>query len=403
MASSPPIGYSVTPPLRTVEIMVRLDPSGPPERMHVPAATEAEAYRLLGSIADGVPAAVVWGSVLEPIRSGYKRQLEQVELEIRRRRALLGKNPTEYELRGLAQWAARQRTNTARLWRIPLPVTGAGLELRDWRKYGAGGRTFDNLLDRNARQGRTGMAAYENMLGSATRSNPEYNAKIARGAKLLKGGGGVLAVAGLAVTAHDIWQAPADQRGKVLTRHGVGFAGGLIGAEVAGGLLTIGAGLLLATPPGWLVLAVGLVGGIAGGVIVDRLVYPEDHVPTATDLGNGMAVDPLRLPTKASSSRTGTTLPVVEQIRIVVRRDDTPETIIQRASMQAAASVGLDAERQRAFADRSGSNLIWRSGDPSPGTDRTMRGGDIAATAGQSVIFRLSDSQRSELAALAGQ
>jgi hypothetical protein len=32
-----------------------------------------------------------------------------------------------------------------------------------------------------------------------------------------------------------------------------------------------------------------------------------------------------------------------------------------------------------------------------------MRGGDIAATAGQSVIFRLSDSQRSELAALAGQ
>lgn len=407
MASAPPLPMLPygSPPIEMIEVEVALEPGKPPTRVAVPASTPDEAQQLLHDIGNGLPAGVAYGSVLEPIRKGYKRQLEAVELLIKQKRAALGSNPTEYELRGLAQWGARQRAMTARLWRLPLPLTGVGLEARDWRLYGAGGRTFENIMARNASKGRVGTQAYEYILGSATRSNPEFNASVARGARLLRGGGAVLGVAGLSISAYDIWQTAPGQRLQVAERHGVGFAGGLVGAEVAGGLLAIGAGLLLATPPGWIVIGVGLVGGIAGSMIADRVFYPKEYQPAADQFRAGMVVDPQN-PYRKITRPVGignTTLPVVEQITLVVRSGDTPATLIRRANLQAAASVGLLPAQQSAFADRQGSTsgLTWISGDPTPHNDHAMRPTDLAVTAGKPIVFKLSPSQRSELAALA--
>lgn len=190
--------------------------------------------------------------MLEPIRDAYKARLEVVEREILARRALLGAAPDPLELRGLAQWAARQRARTARITRLPTPALVAVLEARDLREYEPGGRTFENLMRRKQlRQGLTGPAAYESILGSSTISNPKVNASIARAARHLRTGGAVLGVAGLAVTAVDIANTPAGQRGAVATQAGITFAGGLIGSEIAAGLVTVGAALLLgATPAG---------------------------------------------------------------------------------------------------------------------------------------------------------
>ncbi|WBH16008.1 hypothetical protein [Sphingomonas radiodurans] len=283
MASAPPLTQSI----RTVEIDVLLSPGTRPVRMRVPASTREEAYALLNSIGNGTVGGVAYGSVLEPLRNGYKRNLEGVERQILQRRQALGTGATPAQLETLARWGSAERTRTARIWRIPTPVTGLGLELRDWRVYGWGGRTYDNLLTRNARAGRTGVAANNYIIGSATRSNPGFNASVARGARILRGGGGVLAVAGLGVTAHDIWRAPANQRGAVAQRHAVGIAGGIIGAEVAAGLVMVGAGLLVATPPGWIIIAVGLVGGIAGSMIADHYFYPDNHQTAASTLASG--------------------------------------------------------------------------------------------------------------------
>ncbi len=388
------------PPINFVTVQVGKKPSGEPDLMMVPANSEEEALRLLRDVGNGVPAGVAWGSTLEPIRQAYKRQLEQVELAIRERRARLGPNPSAYELRGLAQWAARQRTLTARLWRIPLPATGLGLEVRDWRMYGAGGRTFDNLVARNARQGLTGRAAYENILGSAKRSNVKVNAEVARGAAFLRRGGGVLAVAGLGISAYDIWKAPAERRGDVAKRHSVGLAGGLVGAEVAGGLLAIGAGLLFATPPGWLVIAVGLVGSVGGAMIADRTFYPSDYQPVSQHMRAGMAVDP-RYPVTGAvmpGRLGGTTLPVVDRIAITPRGGETPAALSHRAFMQAAASVGASLEQQKLFADRNGGgNLEWVSGDPSPTDGGTMSGRDISRMVGQDIVFRMAPAHMAQL------
>jgi hypothetical protein len=400
------------PQIRITEVDVSLEQGQPPSTIAVFADSPEEAFRILYETGSGVAGAgarhFYYGKVLEPIRHAYYKRLTQVETLIRQRRVSLGVNPTEYELRGLAQWAARQRARTARLWRLPTPSLLGGLEARDWREYGVGGRTWENLLKRNAKAGRTGAAAYEYILGSAVRANPEVTASVARGARFLRGGGAVLGVAGLAISAYDIVKAPPEQRANVAKRQAVGFAGGLIGSEVAVGLLSVGAGLLAATPPGWVVIGVGLIAGIAGSLIAERTFFPPHHEPIAKRMGAGYAIDP-RHPQGGTGFAPGTTgptvLPVIRQVIIAMQRSDTQATISRRAYFQAALSVGLPADQAGAFADRHASptGLRWLSGDPSPRTDAAVRPSDIAAMAGKQVIFELSPMQRDELAALAGR
>ncbi len=407
----PPKPRSVASPpaeLRIIEVDVPLTPGQPPVTVAVPANSPEEAFYLLYHIGNGTTGALAHATVLQVLRNQYKTKLTQVEAQILQRRAALGPNATEYELRGLAQWGARQRANTARLFRIPTPAVGAGLELRDWRTYGVGGRTWENLLKRQAARGNTGSSSYEALIGSATRSNAGVNESMARGARLLKGGGGVLAVAGLGLTAYDIYKAPPQQRGAVATRHAIGFAGGLVASEIGVGLLTIGAGLLLATPPGWVVLAVGLVAGAAGGIIADRIFYPDDYRPAAARLGAGIAIDPRRPGAGAApghGQQASTVLPMIERVDVVVKANDTQATLSRRAYRLAAASAGLPDDVQEQFAMRyaSATGLSWIAGDPSPRNGPGLTRGDLAATTGQHIVFDLNAAQRAELAGLAAR
>lgn len=407
MGTRSPLLLDSPPAVRIVEIDVIEKPGDPPVAVQVIADSPEEAYRILYEAGRGAGGAgaqsLYYGSVLEPIRDAYKARLEQVESEIIKRRTALGAKATEYELRGLAQWAARQRANVARVWRMPTPSLLAGLEVRDWQKYGAGGRTFENLLKRNAESGRTGVAAYRHILGSAVTSNVEVNASVARGARFMRGGGAVLGVVGLSVSAYQIYQAPPGQRVAVAERSAVGFAGGLIGAEVGAGLLAVGAGLLAATPPGWIVIGVGLIAGVIGSIIADRIFYPPQHDPIAQGMSLGYAIDPRHPARYANIANSGgsTLLPVIEQVALIVQRGDTQALLSRRAQLQAALSVGLPQDQANAYADRNTSTgLRWSSGDPSPRSDTTVRASDISATVGTKIVFKRNATQRAELATL---
>lgn len=267
----------------------------------VPGRTPEEAVHFLAGAGGGVTGQggfdLYAGTVLEPVRNAYKARLERLEAQILQRRAALGPNPSPSALRELAEWAVRERARTARLWRLPTgPTQTVMLELRDWRQYGVGGRTFGNMVARQAGRGVTGPAAYEALLRSANTSNAGVNQSVVRGARALRFGGGVLAVAGIAVSAGTIAAAPPEERGRLAARTGVGIAGGFVAGEVATGLLMVGAALLLASPPGWLVIGVGLAAGVAGGMAADRIFYPEDYRPVGSQLGQGSTIDCGMLP-----------------------------------------------------------------------------------------------------------
>ena len=415
MATAPSVQSPLPVNLPMVEVDVALQLGQAPVPVRVPAHSAEEAFAMLITMGEGMGGTgaqnFYYGSVLGPIRDSYKARLEIVEREILQRRMSLGSAPDPLELRGLAQWAARQRARTARVARLPTPSLLAGLEARDFHEYGLGGRTFDNLMRRKTRlKGLTGTAAYESILSSASVSNPKVNASIARAARHLRTGGAVLGVVGLAVTAVDIYDAPADGRGAVATRAGVSFAGGLIGSEVAVGLVTVGAGLLLgATPVGWVILGVGLVGGVVGGIIADQVFYPKRSEPVARQLNAGIAIDPKHLSssvvTGSANGMASTLLPIIRQVPVMIRANDTQFTISHRAAKLAAASVGLPIASQMEFADRyaNRTGLNWVSGDPTPEEgSSSVNSHDVALTAGHKITYQLNETQRAELTQLAG-
>ena len=69
--------------MNLVQVAVPLSPGAQPTLIVVPAGSHDEAMRLLNDVGNGLPASVAWGSVLEPIRKSYKRQLERVEMLMR--------------------------------------------------------------------------------------------------------------------------------------------------------------------------------------------------------------------------------------------------------------------------------------------------------------------------------
>jgi hypothetical protein len=284
------------PTISTVRVIVEDPDSRACYQLTVPGRSPNEAIDFLAAAGGGGTGQggfdLFAGTTLEPVRNAYKARLEQLEAQIAERRIALGANPSEAALRDLAEWAVRERASTARLWRLPTgPTQAILLELRDWRQYGMGGRTFGNMMARQAGGGATGSAAYEALLLSANRSNPAVTAAVARGARSLRFGGGVLSVIGLAASAGTIAAAPPEQRRRVAAEAGVGFVGGAVAGEVATGILMVGAALLAASPPGWLVIGVGLAAGIAGGNIATHYFFPEDHAPVANRMSSGRVVD----------------------------------------------------------------------------------------------------------------
>lgn len=181
-----------------ITVDVRDPQTGRIEAVTVPVRTPEEAFRYLYAVGGGLAGEgsrdLYLRTVLEPIRARYKAQLQQIETEIIRRQAAIGANATEGKVWALAVWAARQRANTARIWRIPQrPAQILSWEARDLVQYGPGGRTFANLLKRQElKRGPTGRPAYEYIIGSAVVDNAKATAQVARSARFLRRGGAAL-------------------------------------------------------------------------------------------------------------------------------------------------------------------------------------------------------------------
>lgn len=206
----------------------------------------------------------------------YYKALESAEREVAARRAALGPKLTDVgELRRFVEWASQQRNRIARQWRIPAGPGGVlGGEIRDWRQYGAGGRTLDNLLARaEKRQGLTGEAALLKVLGSTDKPNPAVTEAILRGSRYLRNAGSVMFIGGAASMAYQVSQAPASQRMEVLLREGSAFAGGAVAGNLA-----IGVCFLLGVG-GIPLLAVGLVAGLAGAFVAERIYFAHRGSP----------------------------------------------------------------------------------------------------------------------------
>ncbi|MGH8083198.1 MAG: hypothetical protein ACREP7_21645 [Lysobacter sp.] len=70
------------------------------------------------------------------------------------------------------------------------------------------------------------------------------------------------------VTGVNEWRkAPEAQKPRVASREIGGFLGGAVGSSIGTGLAVAGAGLLLGTPPGWVLIGAGIVGGAIVGYL----------------------------------------------------------------------------------------------------------------------------------------
>jgi hypothetical protein len=235
---------------------------------------------------------VLAGMTLAPIRNAYYRRLAEVEREIAARRAALGSAPSEAALKELGGWAVRQRAAAARLWRVPSgPAAVVIGEARDWREYGPGGRTVGNMERRVMSRGLRGAEVSEYFLKGAVRPNAKMTTQLLRGARFLRRGGGILAVAGLMMTEEEIRQAPAGQRTQIAKQEAVGMAGGFIGGEAAvGSVLAIGTAFALATPPGWVLLGIGIIAGAGGSYVAEKFYFHDDGVTAVRAIGRGETV-----------------------------------------------------------------------------------------------------------------
>jgi len=183
----------------------------------------------------------------------------------------------------VARWASQQRRDIVRRMRAGSgPVAQGIYEVRDWRKYGQGGRTYPNMVRHYQNQGVPQSKIPDRILAGATRSNADVNQAM-RGASYLRHGGRVLIVVGVAVSAARIWNASDAQLPRVIGEELGGFIGGSLGAGAGVGICLV---FGIATS-GWGLLACGVVGGLGGGIIgshaggavADGIYFTDAHTP----------------------------------------------------------------------------------------------------------------------------
>jgi hypothetical protein len=180
----------------------------------------------------------------------------------------LGSKPTLAQLEALVRDATASRTRSARLWRLPTgPDVALLAEARDWRKYGPGGRSFDNLLGRSMKNSERMTWSrgdhLRQMLRNVDKTNPKVTAGVLRNARFLRGGGSVLFIAGLGWTAYEYQQTPVAQRAEFLKREGVSMLGGAVATGLAVALV------ISAPVSGVVVFGVALVAGVAGSTLAE--------------------------------------------------------------------------------------------------------------------------------------
>jgi hypothetical protein len=243
----------------------------------VPARHPDEAHQTLSVIGQGGLGTglhnTYLGLTLPKIRSAYYEALRQAESEISARRLALGtrlNNPMEF--RQFVKWAAERRTSIARLYRVP---AGAGAviggEIRDIRKYGPGGRTFDNLMARNAQKGLTETESLERILATVDKPNPAETEAILKGAKFLRGGGTVFFVGGVALMGYEWYRARPEDRPELVKKDVITTGSSIVATDLAVGV----AFMLGATGVG--LIAVGIVAGVAAAYGAESLYYAHQH------------------------------------------------------------------------------------------------------------------------------
>jgi hypothetical protein len=281
----------------------------------LPATDATGAARLLEGIGRGGGAGAGVGLRLNDlgvsmpaIRSEYERQVNRLVVEVAQREKM--GQPAKI----IAEYVVRERREIAIRMRARSGVgTRVLFEVRDWQKYGWGGRTFSNIEARYVRRGITGDAVFESMYKGATEPNIGVSDAAIRGARYLKYGGRVILVVSIAATAYRLLTAPQSELEKDIHEEVGGLFGGFAGSGAA-----VGACLVFGVATGgWGLLACGVIGGAAGGIggswVGDRIYYarhpnietriqetavvwPEDLTDAPSDR---MCEAPLSLPSAA--------------------------------------------------------------------------------------------------------
>ncbi|RZL10498.1 MAG: hypothetical protein EOP40_06130, partial [Rubrivivax sp.] len=245
----------------------------------VPGTTAEEGYAFLRSIDNGVGGAgarqFIAGATWEPIRRRYQAVDRALVEAAKARLTTLGPRPATADLEALVRQASGQRTTAARLWRMPSgPDAFLAAEARDWAKYGAGGRNFNNLMRRSeSNPARATWSRDDHLLQilrNVEKTNAGVDAAVLRNARYLKAGGAILMVAGLGWTYREYQRTPQHQKAEFVRREAVTTAGGALGAGLATAVLVaVGAS-------GAVVIGVGLVAGVAGALVAEgvyRSIY----------------------------------------------------------------------------------------------------------------------------------
>lgn len=254
--------------------------------LELPARNENEAYDFLAGIGGG---AVGTGQAMRRIgidapllRARYKTEVENLARQIAER---LEQGQSREQV---ARWAAEQRRQIVRRMRSGTgPVSRALYEIRDWREYGRGGRSYDNMVRRYHARGVPQSQIPGRIIDGAVRSNAGVNQAM-RGAAYLRHGGTVLIVVGVAISAARIWNASDDELSRVIGEELGGFVGGSLGAGAGVGICIV----FGIASGGWGLLACGVIGGVAGGIggtmagrsIADGIYYSDASTP-ARQLG----------------------------------------------------------------------------------------------------------------------
>ena len=249
--------------------------------LSLPAATESDAIAFLqglGGDAAGAGVAMRRVGVNAPIvRAQYKREVETLARQVAKRLEQ-GQSVDD-----VARWASEQRRQIVQRMRAGSgPVTRAYYEIRDWRRYGRGGRTYANMVRHYQRRDVPQSKISTRILDGAQRSNIDVD-KAIKGASYLRHGGRVLIAVGVAVSEARIWNASDNDLPRVIGEE----LGGLIGGGLGAGagvticlIFGIGTG-------GWGLLACGVVGGLTGGVggsmiggsATDAIFYSDVSTP----------------------------------------------------------------------------------------------------------------------------
>ncbi|MCB1888349.1 MAG: hypothetical protein KDH20_12145 [Rhodocyclaceae bacterium] len=212
------------------------------------------------------------------LRAAYKREIEGMMVELARR--LEAGEPKE----SVARWVSAERNRIISRIRASSGLVTRGIyELRDWRQYGVGGRSWDNIQKRYQTRGLSGEAMHNHIIRGAQTSNTTVNTAAMRGASYLRHGGRVVLVVGVAISAARIWNASEQALPRVIGEEMGGFIGGGLGAGAGVGVCMI----FGIASGGWGLLACGVVGGLGGGVagsyvggkVADGMYYTDDQTP----------------------------------------------------------------------------------------------------------------------------